>query len=380
MKIAIYAICKNESKHVSRWYESASEADSIYVLDTGSTDDTVALLESLPKVEVTTAAFIPFRFDIARNMIANQIPPDFDVAVFLDFDEVLEPGWRKKIEEVPAPYDALWFRMIFSRGADGKPDIIYNRLMAHRPHNYVWLYPIHEILTPVNPNGVNLDSFTSITVEHLPDRNKPRSDYMELLESAVEEMPHDPRMRQYLARECVYREEWYRAIIHYDHHISLGDNKECIAESYRNISNCQEQMGNYQESEQALLQAIASAPSQREAYAELAALYQRYQNIEGCLAFALLCSKIPENPNYVIREQRYYREWPHHMAAWAYNQLGASDLANRQITIALNLAPDHPQVIADYISLTGAIPESLINQINSGKLSVQHESRSGRDQ
>ena len=42
MKICVYAICKNEEKFVPKWVESMKEADEIYVLDTGSTDNTVA--------------------------------------------------------------------------------------------------------------------------------------------------------------------------------------------------------------------------------------------------------------------------------------------------------------------------------------------------
>ena len=44
-KVVVYAICKNEEKFVERWYESVKEADEIYVLDTGSTDDTVKKLK-----------------------------------------------------------------------------------------------------------------------------------------------------------------------------------------------------------------------------------------------------------------------------------------------------------------------------------------------
>ena len=45
MKVYVYAICKNESKFAPRrWMESMSEADAVYVLDTGSEDDTVQLL------------------------------------------------------------------------------------------------------------------------------------------------------------------------------------------------------------------------------------------------------------------------------------------------------------------------------------------------
>ena len=47
MKICVYAITKNESKFVKRWVESMKEADDIYVLDTGSTDDTVDKLKEL---------------------------------------------------------------------------------------------------------------------------------------------------------------------------------------------------------------------------------------------------------------------------------------------------------------------------------------------
>ena len=46
MKVYVYAICKNESKFALRWMESMSEADCVYVLDTGSEDNTVELLAS----------------------------------------------------------------------------------------------------------------------------------------------------------------------------------------------------------------------------------------------------------------------------------------------------------------------------------------------
>ena len=44
-KVVVYAISKNEEKFVDRWYDSMKEADSIYVLDTGSKDATVDKLK-----------------------------------------------------------------------------------------------------------------------------------------------------------------------------------------------------------------------------------------------------------------------------------------------------------------------------------------------
>ena len=47
-KIAVYAICKNEEQFVDRWYEAVKDADVIVVVDTGSTDNTVAQLKKYP--------------------------------------------------------------------------------------------------------------------------------------------------------------------------------------------------------------------------------------------------------------------------------------------------------------------------------------------
>ena len=38
MKIAVYAIAKNEEAFVTRWVESAADADYVVLLDTGSSD------------------------------------------------------------------------------------------------------------------------------------------------------------------------------------------------------------------------------------------------------------------------------------------------------------------------------------------------------
>jgi len=99
MKIAIYAISKNEEEFVKRFYESAKNADLVLIADTGSTDNTVSLARSLG-ITVHDIAVKPWRFDKARDTALNLIPGDFDVCISLDLDEVMEPGWREEIERV----------------------------------------------------------------------------------------------------------------------------------------------------------------------------------------------------------------------------------------------------------------------------------------
>ena len=73
MKICVYAIAKNEAKFAARWAASMREADEIYVLDTGSEDDTDSILRK-HHVHVAQAKINPWRFDSARNASLDLVP------------------------------------------------------------------------------------------------------------------------------------------------------------------------------------------------------------------------------------------------------------------------------------------------------------------
>ena len=77
-KVCVYAICKNEAQFVDRWMDSMSEADSVVVLDTGSTDDTVEKLRRRG-AQVTVEIISPWRFDTARNRSLELAPPNADL-------------------------------------------------------------------------------------------------------------------------------------------------------------------------------------------------------------------------------------------------------------------------------------------------------------
>ena len=87
MKICVYAIAKNESKFIERWYNSVKEADYVCVLDTGSSDNTFEKLKSL-NIITKQKKYENFRFDKARNDSMELIPDDTDICVCIDLDEV----------------------------------------------------------------------------------------------------------------------------------------------------------------------------------------------------------------------------------------------------------------------------------------------------
>ncbi|MDY5243263.1 MAG: glycosyl transferase family 2, partial [Eubacterium sp.] len=83
MKIAVYAIAKNEEKFVDRWYNSMKEADEIFVCDTGSKENPAEKLKRLG-AKVKRINIEPLRFDRARNESLEFVDEDVDICVCTD--------------------------------------------------------------------------------------------------------------------------------------------------------------------------------------------------------------------------------------------------------------------------------------------------------
>ena len=146
MKVCVYAICKNESKFVDRWMDSMLEADGVYVLDTGSSDETAAMLRARgAHVEVETVS--PWRFDTARNRSMELVPDDADICICTDLDEVFHAGWRRLLEDAWRPGTTrAAYRYTWNFNPDGSEGYVFWTEKAHSRHGYVWTHPVHEVL------------------------------------------------------------------------------------------------------------------------------------------------------------------------------------------------------------------------------------------
>lgn len=210
-KICIYAITKNEEKFVDRWYESMKEADSIVVLDTGSTDNTVKKLKELG-VTVETKIIDPWRFDVARNESLKLVPDDCNILFCTDLDEVLEPGWSKVLKErwIDGYHERAIYKYTWSHLEDGSEGRVFKYNKIHS-RNWKWRSPVHELLYNINTNSneyefnKSLYLFDEIHLHHYPDMNKSRSSYLPLLELRAKENPDDYYGLIYLAHEYYYR-------------------------------------------------------------------------------------------------------------------------------------------------------------------------------
>ena len=204
MRVAVYTIALNEEHFIERWYESAKEADYLLIADTGSTDNTLDTAKKLG-INVQTILVKPWRFDNARNASLALIPEDIDLCIALDMDEVLMPGWRKELEkafEQKATRPRYQYTWSWNDEEETVPGLQYAGDKIHSRFGYRWKHPVHEVLT--NDRIEEKQVWTNLEIHHHPDNAKSRSQYMPLLEVAVQEDPYDDRNTFYYARELFF--------------------------------------------------------------------------------------------------------------------------------------------------------------------------------
>ena len=149
-KICIYAICKNEEKYIDTWYNSVKEADKIFILDTGSTDNTFNLLKDKEKVTIKKEIISPWRFDVARNKSLDMVDKDTDICICIDLDEILLPGWRKILEQNwKEDTTRVYYTYNWKLDNNNRPLVTFYTDKIHKRNGYKWTHPVHEVLTPV---------------------------------------------------------------------------------------------------------------------------------------------------------------------------------------------------------------------------------------
>ena len=345
-KIVVYAISKNEEKFVDRWVDSMQEADEIYVLDTGSTDKTVSKLKKR-KVNVKKKIIKPWRFDVARNESLKLVPSDADICVCTDLDEVLEKGWRKKLEEIwQDNITRLRYNYNWKLDENNKPIVNFYTDKIHIRDNYKWTHPVHEVLTYTNGNEVFLTT-DEITLNHYPDNTKSRSSYLPLLELSVKEDPEDDRNMHYLGREYMYYQKWDKCIDTLIKHLSLKTatwkDERCasmrfIARSYRNLNRIKE-------AKMWLDKAISEAPYLRDPYVEKAMLEYELENWNEVIKNCNTALKITTHTKCYINETFSFDNTIYDLLSIAYFYLDDIDNAIINIDKALKMEPDNERLL-----------------------------------
>ena len=346
MKVVVYAISKNEEKFVNRWCKSMGEADEIYVLDTGSNDSTVKMLQD-NGVNVSVMNIEPWRFDVARNKSLDLIPDDVDICVCTDLDEEFVPGWRNELEKNWCDNtNRVRYIYNWSLDNDNRPIVSFYGEKIHGRKGYKWINPVHEILS-YDGDSENIVTTDNIVINHYPDFKKSRASYLPLLELSIEEDSNNDRNMHYLGREYMYYSRWNDCIETLIRHLKLPNatwkDERCasmrfIARSYMNL-------GRYDEAKIWLNKAILEAPYLREPYVEMAFLNDKMGDYIEVIKNCILALTIKENKRTYINEKFCWDSTIDDLLSISYYNLGLYDMSLFYIDRALILDKNNERLI-----------------------------------
>jgi glycosyltransferase involved in cell wall biosynthesis len=351
LKIAVYAISKNEEQFVQRFCDSAKDADLILIADTGSTDKTVEkALECGAKVY--DICIKPWRFDKARDAALALIPGDYDVCISLDLDEVLEPGWRQEIERVWTE-QATRLRYKFDWGSG--ISFFYEKI--HHRHGYHWHHPVHEYPRPDGRIAEIYAHTDMLLVSHHPDPTKSRGQYMPLLELAVKEDPYCPRNAFYHARELTFYDRWEEAIEALNRYLAMPnatwENERCYA--MRLLGKAYDEMGDGWKAQKWLRLACAEAPNTREPWVDLAMFCYRRNLWTECYSSAKQALQIVDKQAVYTMDPSVWTEKPFDLASLGAWNLGLKEEAANLCRKALEFNPTDTRLVRNLEQMTTTV-------------------------
>ena len=206
-RVMVCSIARNEENRIRDWYASIKDADTIVLLDTGSTDRTVEIANELAKehadFRVLSVPFAdPAPYDLMRSMSFAQATPD-DFVLWIDIDErfvseAYDKSWVDEVRELPPEVNALNVRLVF----DSAGNLSYWQQKGCRAGTHYWKYSVHEVLTPYGQSWCAQAKFWT---QHVREAGKAyRDSQFALLERDLRLYPRDPRVLFYLIRQHAY--------------------------------------------------------------------------------------------------------------------------------------------------------------------------------
>lgn len=161
-KVCVYAICKNEAKNIEKWIKSVKDADLIYIVDTGSTDNSVDIIKNMiqtmdTNINGTDYIQEEFSFAKARNFALSQAKKKITyifgnetynnwVFIALDLDEFMMQNGIEQIRSIWMNYfDTMELHGV---SLDESLNIESTTPVNHKVHSadFHWVRDVHEII------------------------------------------------------------------------------------------------------------------------------------------------------------------------------------------------------------------------------------------
>ena len=293
-KLCLNMIVKNESKIITRLFDSVINIiDSYCICDTGSTDDTPAIIEAYFKEKGVKGKVIfePFR-DFGYNRTHSLLAcDDSDYILLMDADMILETGPKYNWAEFKQGLMCADAHYVFQ----GSHTMSYKNVRIVKNGLGIKYWGVtHEVIsTP--PNSVySAIEKSMLFINDVGDGGAKADKYerdIRLLLCGLEENPNNDRYTFYLANS--YRENGQRekAIEMYRKRIEIGGWIEEIWQSYYNIGKCYQILGEHEKAIANWLEGYDRFPQRLENIYEIMTYYRGQSKHRLVYEFYMIAKK-----------------------------------------------------------------------------------------
>jgi len=274
------------------------------------------------------------------------VPEDADICLCVDIDEVLEKGWRDKLEKIWEPnLTRLRYNYIWSHDKYGNPAVNFYSEKIHTRNGFKWINPVHEILK--YDGDEKIKTTDDFTINHYPDNKKSRASYLPLLELSVKEDPSNDRNMHYLGREYMYYGMYNESIDTLIKHLSLKSAtwKDERSASMRFIARDYQSLGRILEARMWLSKAKEETPYLREPYVESAILEYNQGNYNEAIKDLEVALNIKKTYKSYINEVFCYDSTIYDLMSICKYNTGKKAEAIYYINLALEKDPDNKRFI-----------------------------------
>lgn len=335
--IGLCIIAKNEAENLPRLFKSIDGCfDEIYLTDTGSTDNTVEVAQSLG-ANVSHFKWIQ-DFSAARNFNFEQAKTDY--ICWLDCDDVLgDPEafklWRDTVMNIGDYFVAPYWYSLDEKG-DPTCKFIRERVIKNN-RGFKWKYFLHEGILPHSPYGnVRILPVHNWYVKHLrtaEDLKKDKNRNLNIFEANNSNL--DTRMLYYYGKELFEADKINECIEPFGKALSdpkLELHDRVIAAQYMCYAYMRQ--GEFQKAVELANTHLLISPNRAEFHAIIADCYLKMGRIIDSipsLHASQACVINPSNPleSAIFHTKDLYTSYPRNQLARVYAHLGDMERAKK---------------------------------------------------
>jgi glycosyltransferase involved in cell wall biosynthesis len=352
-------IVKNEEATIGACLSSVAKAvDEIVIVDTGSTDQTKAIVRAF------TDKIIDFKwiddFAAARNFAFSHATKDY--IFWLDADDILkEEDCRKFIElknGLDPSVDSVSMFYNYAFDEFGKPTFRFRRnRLVKRVNGFKWIGAIHEYLE-VKGNIMNSD----ITVTHCRVHRKSDRNLKIFQNRLMRGEEFTPRDLYYYANELFDHRKYSQAVSYYDKFLETGKGWiEDEISSCSKLADCYSRLGNPQKEMESVFRSFQYDRPRPEFCCRLGFYFLNRNQYEAAIFWYQLATQIERSDDWGFYNPTCSTWLPHLQLCVCYDRLGKHELAYEHNEIARSYRPKDTSILKNKEYL-----EAVLNKSNDG--------------